>query len=82
MKEYDFIGYIGLLLNLYSMYAKGEYKLRLFSVIANIIYIIYGILISAIPIVIGCIIAVILHLYRLKNLKTDNYVDHTKSNPT
>jgi hypothetical protein len=40
--DYDIIGYTALLLNLFSMYTKGEYKLRLFSAIANFIYIIYG----------------------------------------
>lgn len=69
MAIYDYIGYAGLLLNLYSMYAKGEYKLRLFSAGANFIYIIYGVLIAAYPIVIGSAIAVVLHLYRLKNIK-------------
>lgn len=69
----DIIGYSALVINLYSMYAKGEYKLRLISAIANFIYIIYGILIGAFPIVIGCSIAVVLHSYRLRKLilKTD-----------
>ena len=65
---YDIIGYTGLGLNLYSMYAKGEFKLRLFSIIANSVYIIYGLLINALPIVIGCSLAVILHLSRIKSL--------------
>ena len=69
MNVYDLVGYAGLVLNLYSMYTKGEYKLRLFSAIANGIYIVYGILIAAMPTVIGCFVAIILHLYRLKNLK-------------
>jgi len=64
----DIIGYIALAINLYSMYTKGEFKLRAISAIANFIYIIYGILICAWPIIIGCTIAVVLHLSRLKNL--------------
>lgn len=80
MNGYDIIGYLGLVLNLYSMYTKSEYKLRFFSVIANLVYIVYGLLISAMPITIGCAIAVMLHMYRLKNLKTNNYVGHPKSN--
>lgn len=67
--DYDIIGYTALLLNLFSMYTKGEYKLRLFSAIANFIYIIYGVLIGAMPIAIGCSVAVGLHLYRLHNLR-------------
>jgi hypothetical protein len=65
----DSIGYGGLVINLYSMSTKGEYKLRLISLIANIIYIVYGALISATPIIVGCTIAVFLHGYHLKRLK-------------
>ncbi|SHH55967.1 hypothetical protein [Winogradskyella jejuensis] len=65
----DTVGYIALVLNLYSMSVKGEYRLRFISAIANTIYIGYGILLNAYPIIIGCSIAVFLHVYRLKNLK-------------
>lgn len=65
---YDIIGYAGLGLNLYAMYTKGELKLRLFSAIANFVYIIYGLIIQAFPIVVGSSIAVILHIYRIKSL--------------
>jgi Na+/H+-dicarboxylate symporter len=68
---FDIIGYIALGLNLYSMYSKGEYRLRVFSAIANFAYVIYGVLINALPLVIGCTIAVILHLYRLHKLKQE-----------
>ena len=67
----DVIGYSALVINLYSMSTKGEYKLRIISTIANFIYIIYGILINAFPIIIGCSIAVTLHIYRINRLKTD-----------
>ncbi len=65
----DCIGYGGLVINLYSMSTKGEYKLRLVSLIANIIYILYGVLISATPIIVGCIIAVLLHGYHIRRLR-------------
>ncbi len=77
---FDIIGYSALVINLYSMSVKGEYKLRLLSAIANFIYIIYGLLISAFPIIIGCTIAVILHLYRLSELNKKRYVENQKSN--
>lgn len=67
----DCIGYGGLVINLYSMSTKGEYKLRLVSLIANIVYIVYGALISAIPIIVGCIIAVLLHGYHIRRLRTN-----------
>ena len=66
----DSIGYFALIINLYSMSTKGEYKLRLISFIANILYIFYGVLIEATPIIIGCTIAVFLHGYHLKRLHT------------
>ena len=68
----DSIGYAALVINLYSMSTKGEYKLRLISLIANIGYIIYGILISALPIIIGCTIAVFLHGFHLRRLRINN----------
>lgn len=66
----DFIGYVALIINLYSMSKSNEFKLRLLSLIANTIYVAYGILMSAFPIIIGCTIAVILHGYHLKRLTT------------
>ncbi|WP_298903429.1 hypothetical protein [uncultured Psychroserpens sp.] len=66
----DSIGYGALIINLYSMSTKGEYKLRLISLIANVFYILYGVLISAAPVIVGCAIAVLLHAYHLKRLQT------------
>lgn len=65
----DCIGYGGLVINLYSMSTKGEYKLRLISLIANVVYILYGTLISATPIIVGCTIAVLLHGYHIRRLR-------------
>lgn len=78
---YDIIGYAGLGLNLYSMYTRGEFKLRFFSVLANLIYIVYGALIQAMPIVIGCSVAVILHVYRIRTLKLNAYVGDQNRKP-
>lgn len=65
----DSIGYGALIVNLYSMSTKGEYKLRFISLIANAGYIVYGVLISATPIIVGCTIAVLLHGYHLRRLR-------------
>ncbi len=65
----DSIGYIALVINLYSMSTKGEYKLRLISLIANLGYILYGVLIGAFPIIVGCTIAVFLHGYHIRRLR-------------
>ncbi len=78
---YDIIGYAGLGLNLYSMYTRGEFKLRFFSMLANLIYIVYGALIQAMPIVIGCSVAVILHVYRIRTLKLNTYVGDQNRKP-
>ncbi|MEW7289373.1 hypothetical protein [Aquimarina sp. 2304DJ70-9] len=51
------------------MSTKGEYKLRLISLIANTGYILYGALISATPIIVGCTIAVLLHGYHIRRLR-------------
>ncbi len=69
----DSIGYAALVVNLYSMSAKGEYKLRVISLIANIGYIIYGALLSALPIIVGCTIAVLLHGYHIKRLRINKH---------
>ena len=61
----DLIGYAALALNLFSMAAKDELKLRILSAVANSIYVLYGLLIGSLPITIGCFIAVVLHLYRI-----------------
>ena len=68
----DTIGYAALVINLYSMSTKGEYKLRIISLIANIGYIFYGVLISALPIIIGCTIAVFLHGFHIRRLQLKN----------
>ncbi|MGJ8663481.1 MAG: hypothetical protein ACSHWU_07515 [Marinicella sp.] len=65
----DGIGYAALAINLYSMSTKGEYKLRMISLIANMGYIFYGVLINAPPIIIGCTIAVFLHGFHIRRLR-------------
>lgn len=66
-----FIGYSALVLNLVSMTMKDVVHLRLFSLVANAIYILYGILLQAPPFIIGCSIAVLIHAYHLKKLFAD-----------
>lgn len=65
----DIIGYIALITNLYSMSKNNEFKLRFLSLIANSIYIVYGALMNALPIIIGSSIAVLLHTYHIKRVK-------------
>lgn len=57
------IGYTALFLSLISMSMKNILYLRFCSLIANVIYIVYGIMIDEPPIFIGCTIGVLLHSY-------------------
>ena len=59
------VGYTALGINLLSMTMKDLFLLRLLSLIANVIYIIYGILLHAPPFIIGCGIAVMIHGFYL-----------------
>lgn len=68
------IGYTALSLNLISMSMKNILYLRVCALVANIIYIAYGVMIDAPPVFIGCAIAVILHSYWIYKIlgKTTN----------
>ncbi len=63
------LGYSAICLNLASMAMKNVLCLRLLSLLANGIYIFYGILLNAPPLIIGCSIAVIIHAYHIYILK-------------
>ena len=60
-----FIGYVALVLNLISMTRKDMVYLRWLSLLANGLYIVYGILLKAPPFILGCSIAVSIHAYQL-----------------
>lgn len=66
------IGYTALALNLTSMAMKNVFLLRTLSLIANSIYLVYGIVLKAPPFVIGCTIAIIIHGYHLVKLKNES----------
>ncbi|MCX8534127.1 hypothetical protein [Chryseobacterium luquanense] len=57
------IGYAALTLNLISMSMKNILYLRVCSLTTNAIYIVYGVLMNAPPMFIGCSIGVLLHSY-------------------
>jgi hypothetical protein len=66
------LGFLALTLNLTSMTMKDILYLRVLSLLANTIYIIYGLLIGAAPIVTGSFVAVVIHsvsIYRIKHTK-------------
>ena len=64
------LGFFALTLNLTAMTMKGILCLRVLSLVANAIYIVYGFLLGAAPIIVGSSIAVVIHsvsIYRLKH---------------
>lgn len=63
------IGYIALILNLFSMTKSNPMSLRIFSFLANAMYVVYGIVLEAPPIFIGCGIAVAIHLFHIVKLR-------------
>jgi hypothetical protein len=66
------LGFLALTLNLTAMAMKDILYLRVFSLVANALYIIYGLLLGAAPIVTGSFVAVVIHsitIYRLKHAK-------------
>lgn len=65
------IGYTALLLNTFSMTMKNVLYLRVLSLIANLIYIFYGILLGVAPMIIGCALAIIIHSYRIYKLQKE-----------
>lgn len=67
----DIIGYSALTLNLFSMTMKKVLHLRILAISANSIYIIYGLFLHAMPFIIGCTIAVIIHAYHVYKLFMD-----------
>lgn len=69
METIHALGYFALVLNLFSMTRKSVISLRVVSAAANGIYVVYGILLNAPPIFIGCSIAVAIHLWHIYQTK-------------
>lgn len=68
----DLLGYAALSINLFSMSMADVVKLRILSIIANGIYVIYGFFLGAVPLMVGGSIAISLHTYRLYKMKKKN----------
>jgi hypothetical protein len=65
----NLIGYLALSLNLISMVMNNIKRLRILSFFANGIYTIYGVLLKSPPLIIGCGLAAIIHLFFIIKLK-------------
>lgn len=74
MNTIHLIGYMALALNLTSMAMKNVLYLRWLSLVANIIYLVYGIVLHAPPFIIGCGIAILIHGYHIFKLKRSSEI--------
>jgi len=59
----DIIGYIGTLLVVVSFLMKDIFLLRLINVMACVVFVIYGILLSLIPVIITNLMIISINLY-------------------
>ncbi len=73
------VGYVALAMNLVSMAMKNVLHLRIISLLANGIYLIYGILLNAPPFIIGCGIAILIHMFHIFKLKEERRAAKYKS---
>ena len=62
------LGYGALVINLSSMAMKQVLYLRVLSLIANALYIVYGVLLNAPPFIVGCSVAVMIHGWHIFRL--------------
>lgn len=69
------LGLAALGLSLLAMMMKNILILRIFSAAANFIYIIYGYLLGAPPLVIGGAIVIVIHGFHIRKLMRNNKRD-------
>lgn len=63
------LGYIALAVSLFSMTRKNVLTLRILSAAANAFYVVYGFLLNAPPLIIGCSTAILIHAYQIYKLR-------------
>ncbi|MEO1031848.1 MAG: hypothetical protein AAFX55_10615 [Bacteroidota bacterium] len=73
------IGYAALGLNLASMAMKSVFHLRALSLMANLIYLVYGIVLNAPPFIVGCGVAVIIHAFHIVRLRRSKLISDEKN---
>lgn len=72
------LGLIALGFSLLAMSMKNILMLRILSAAANFIYIIYGFLLAAPPLIIGGTIVIVIHAYHIYRLIQKNNPDYKK----
>lgn len=73
-----FLGLLALGFSLLAMSMKNILMLRILSAVANFIYIIYGFLLAAPPLMIGGTVVIVIHAYHIYKLMQNNNVDYKK----
>tara|TARA_Y100001949_G_scaffold135785_1_gene117288 strand:+ start:52 stop:273 length:222 start_codon:yes stop_codon:yes gene_type:complete len=68
----ELTGYIAIAFSLLAMAQKDMVKLRVFHLLSAILYIVYGMHLSAYPIVLGAITFLIIHIWHLYKLAFSN----------
>ena len=69
------LGLAALGFSLLAMSMKDILILRILSAVANFIYIIYGLLLGAPPLIIGGAIVIVIHSYHIHKLIQNNKMD-------
>ena len=72
------LGLAALGFSLLAMSMKNILILRILSAVANFIYIIYGLLIGAPPLIFGGAIVIVIHGYHIRKLIQNNKLDCEK----
>ena len=73
-----FLGLLALGFSLLAMSMKNILFLRILSAAANFIYIIYGFLLAAPPLMIGGTVVIVIHAYHIYKLRQNNNADYKK----
>ena len=64
----EYIGYSGLAISLLSVNMTNMHRFRVLHLLASCIYMVYGLMIGAMPLVIGGSLFSLIHCYRLYKL--------------
>lgn len=76
--KYEIIGIAGTLLILIGFCSNSEKRIRIFDMAGSILFVIYGVLIKAYSNIILNGILVLIHLYKLRNMKVKTWQDRSK----
>ena len=67
----EIVGYTALTVSLFSMTMTSMKRFRWLHLSSSILYLGYGILIQAYPVIIGAILFALIHLYRLIKMEKE-----------